>query len=105
VRFVAVDDAAAAERLRGLYLFVPSSELGELGEGEYWEHQLVGLEVHHVDGTELGILTAVIDRPGQDLWSIDTAWGEVLFPAARELVEEVDLDRRIVIVDPPEGLF
>lgn len=105
VRFGAVSDATAAESLRGQFLFIPTAELGELEEGEYWEHELIGLEVHHVDGTHVGTLAAVIDRPGQDLWSIDTPAGEVLFPAARELVREVNLDRHVVIIDPPEGLF
>lgn len=105
VRFDAVSDAAAAETLRGQFLFIPVRELGELQEGEYWEHELVGLDVHNVDGTRLGALAAVIDRPGQDLWSIDTSAGEVLFPAARELVREVNLEQRVVVIDPPEGLF
>lgn len=105
VRFDAVSDAAAAETLRGRFLFIPVGELGELREGEYWEHELVGLGVHHVDGTRIGTLAAVIDRPGQDLWSIDTSTGEVLFPAARELVREVNLEQRVVVIDPPAGLF
>lgn len=105
VRFEAVGDPSAAERLRGQFLFIAADQLGELDEGEYWEHELVGLAVRHVDGTELGKLAAVMDRPGQDLWSIETGAGEVLFPAARELVREIDLERRIVIIDPPEGLF
>ncbi len=105
VRFDAVSDAAAAEKLRGRFLFIPVGDLGELREGEYWEHELVGLDVRHVDGTHMGKLAAVIDRPGQDLWSINTPTGEVLFPAARELVREVNLEQRIVVIDPPEGLF
>lgn len=105
VRFSGFDDPANAETLRGMYLFVPVAELRRLGEDEFWEHELIGLAVRHVDGSELGILAAVIERPGPDLWTIETGRGGVLFPAAKELVRRVDLKRRVVIVDPPEGLF
>lgn len=105
VQFEGYGDATAAERLRGCYLFVPADQLGRLAEGQYWEHELVGLRVERVDGTELGSLAAVVDRPGPDLWSIRTPGGEVLFPAARELVVEIDVPGGRVVIDPPEGLF
>ena len=94
-----------AELLRDLLIFVGTDALEELSEGEFWEHELVGLSVVHRNGEVLGILGEVIDRPGQDLWSIKTPMGDVLFPAAEPLVVSIDVEAGTIVVDPPEGLF
>lgn len=95
-----------AERLRDWLVFVDASELGELpDEDAFWEHEVIGLEVVHRRGTALGRVREVFTRPAQDLWAVDTPAGEVLFPAAKELVVSVDLDAGRVVIDPPAGLF
>jgi 16S rRNA processing protein RimM len=94
-----------AELLRDLLIFVAKDALEELGEGEFWEHELVGLSVVRRDGRPLGTLAEVIDRPGQDLWSIQTITGDVLFPAAEALVISIDVEAGTIVIDPPEGLF
>ncbi len=95
-----------AETLRDWLIFVESSELGHLDEADaFWEHEIIGLDVVHRDGTALGKVQEVHTRPAQDLWAIDTPSGEVLFPAAKELVVSVDLEAGRVVIDPPGGLF
>ncbi|CAN5834542.1 ribosome maturation factor RimM [soil metagenome] len=95
-----------AEPLRDRLLFVDASEVDDLeDEDAFWEHEVVGLEVLRTDGRVLGRVAEVFSRPAQDLWSVDTGSGEVLFPAAKELVVSVDLDAGKVVIDPPEGLF
>ena len=106
VRFDGFSTMEDAETLRERLVFVQSWELDELeDEDAFWEHEVVGLEVRHRDGTRLGTVTEVLVRPAQDLWTVDTKSGEVLFPAAKELVVKLDLETRVVVVDPPEGLF
>lgn len=95
----------SAETLRDQLLFVPTDALGRLGEDEFWEHELVGMTVRRKDGTVLGQITGVLDRAAQDLWSVRTDKGEVLFPAAKQLVVSVDVNSRTAVIDPPEGLF
>ncbi|HEX2052679.1 MAG TPA: ribosome maturation factor RimM [Actinomycetota bacterium] len=106
VRFEGIGSMEQAEPLRELLLFVDSSELDELDdEDAFWEHQVVGLEVFDTAGAPLGTVREVFLRPAQDLWSIETPSGEVLFPAAKELVVSVDLEAGRAVVDPPAGLF
>lgn len=94
-----------AELLRDLMIFVGRDALEELGDGEFWEHELIGLSVVHRNGEVLGTLGEVIDRPAQDLWSIQTPRGDVLFPAAQPLVVSIDVEGGTIVIDPPEGLF
>lgn len=106
VRFDGVGSVEEAEPLREQLLFVDASEIEDLDdEDAFWEHEVVGLEVVDIAGAALGTVAGVHLRPAQDLWSIDTPKGEVLFPAAKELVVSVDLEEGRVVVDPPEGLF
>lgn len=105
---VTLDGAASleqAELLRGVLLFVPVSDLEELAADAFWEHQLVGMTVLHRCGATLGTVREVLDRPAQDLWSIETSSGTVLFPAASQLVISVDREAGVIVIDPPEGLF
>lgn len=104
VSFEDVGTRDAAERLRGS-LYVSSRELRSLEEGEYWPHDLVGCSVLTTNGSEVGRIEGVIDAPAQDLLVVSTPAGERFVPMVRELVVEVDLQRRRVIVSPPEGLF
>jgi 16S rRNA processing protein RimM len=54
VTFDAVPDRNAAERLHQRYLVAPLSDLAELADDELFYHQLLGMRVRTVDGTEIG---------------------------------------------------
>jgi 16S rRNA processing protein RimM len=105
VRFAGFEDRSQAEQLRGLDIFVGAEDLPELGQDEFWEHQIVGLVVLDTAGRRLGEITEVMSRGAQDLWRIETRAGSVLFPAAKQLVKSVDPQGGTAVVDPPAGLF
>ena len=105
LRFEQTSTLEEAEALRDRSIFVGTDSLDELAEDEFWEHELVGLAVVDTSGAVIGTLAEVIDRPAQDLWSISTPGGDVLFPAARELIVSVDTEKGEIVIDPPVGLF
>jgi len=105
VAFEGVADRTAAEALRGLRIFAHVAVLPELPDDVFWERDLVGLAVVDVEGTALGVISAVLSRAEQDLWEVETPGGPVLLPAAKGIVVSVDLGARRVTVDPPAGLF
>jgi 16S rRNA processing protein RimM len=107
VSFEGVADRTAAEALRGTYL------LAEAGDDEmpadpdeFYDHQLVGLAVVTTDGTSIGEVTEMLHLPGQDVVAVRRDVGrEVLVPFVAEIVPEVDLAGRRIVVDLPEGLL
>lgn len=105
IRFEGVTDRNAAEELRGADLTIPSQAAAPLPEGVYYPHQLQGCEVRDQAGTRLGTLVRVEDNPAHDHWIVLTQTDEVMLPAVREFIVDVDLDARVVTVSPPEGLF
>jgi 16S rRNA processing protein RimM len=104
VAFADVTDRSAAELLRGLDLTtegIPDS----IGEDEYHDSELVGLVAVDPGGTRLGEVTAVHHNPSQDLLVLRTDAGERLVPFVAELVPDVDLPGRRVVVNPIPGLL
>lgn len=94
-----------AEALRGAELRVPEHELQPLPEGAYYQFQLVGCEVVTSEGRRVGTIASIEGEPGNHRLSIDSDGGEVLVPLGAPIFEEIDLARRRVVIDPPDGLL
>ncbi|MCG6497657.1 ribosome maturation factor RimM [Kitasatospora sp. A2-31] len=107
LRFAGVKDRNAAEALRGTILIaeVDPEERPEDPE-EYYDHQLIGLDVVLLDGTPVGELTEVVHLPYQDLLTVKKPDGtEVLVPFVSRIVPTVDLENQRAVLDPPPGLI
>ncbi|MEU5365296.1 ribosome maturation factor RimM [Streptomyces sp. NPDC005925] len=107
LRFEGVRDRTGAEALRNTLLIadVDPEELPE-GEDEYYDHQLMDLDVVTVDGTQVGRITEISHLASQDLFVVERPDGtEVLIPFVQEIVTEIDLEEQRAIVDPPPGLI
>jgi len=96
-----VTTAAAAQRLVGAEICVPESRLPALAADEFYWHQLIGLEVVSVDGRRLGTIRQIIETGSNDVYVVQEGQEEVLIPALAEVVREVDLKRRLMVVDLP----
>jgi 16S rRNA processing protein RimM len=105
VKFAGVGDRTAAEGLRGAVLVVPESWLPELAEGEWWAYQLEGCEVRTASGRVLGIVKEVIPNPANDLWvAVDDEGNETLIPALADLLLDIDVNARTIVVRDVPGL-
>ena len=106
--FEEVGDRNAAERLRGREVLGPPVDLED--SDVYYAHELVGLPVRHVDGRDLGEVSALIELPeaaGYDLLEVARDGGSWLLPAAEEFAEVVEEEdgALVLVVDPPDGLL
>jgi 16S rRNA processing protein RimM len=102
-RFEEVPDRTAAEAARGILLYATvAADASPDDPDEYYDHQLVGLAVHDVDGTLLGEVTGLV-HGAQDLLAIRTPdRRDTLVPFVKALVPEVDVaGGRIVVADRP----
>jgi len=107
LRFAGVKDRNAAEALRGTVLIaeVDPDERPDDPE-EYYDHQLIGLDVVLLDGTPVGELTEVVHLPYQDLLTVERPDGtEVLVPFVTRIVPTIDLENQRAVIDPPPGLI
>ena len=102
VKFAGIDDRGGAEGLRGATLVVPESWLPPLPEGEWWSHQVVGCEVRTEGGRRLGVVTEVVANPARDLWVTVDEGVETLIPALADVLIDVDVaSKRILVRDVP----
>ncbi|TDW83682.1 ribosome maturation factor RimM [Kribbella sp. VKM Ac-2566] len=107
VKFAEVPDRTAAEQLRNLVIQseIDEDERPEDPE-EYYDRDLIGLAVRTTDGAEVGEVTDIVHLPAQDLLEIRrTAGNLVLVPMVEELVPEIDIDKRYVVVADRPGLL
>ncbi|GCB45717.1 ribosome maturation factor RimM [Streptomyces sp. NL15-2K] len=107
LRFEGVRDRNAAEALRNTLLIaeVDPEELPE-EEDEYYDHQLMDLDVVTKDGVEVGRITEISHLPSQDLFIVERPDGsEVMIPFVQEIVTEIDLEEQRAVIDPPPGLI
>lgn len=98
VKLSGVETREDAERLRGRFLEIPDDAEKELPPGEYYHHQLIGLAVESEGGQDLGRLTAVLERPANDVWVASQSGVEQLIPAISTAVLRVDLGAGKVVV-------
>jgi 16S rRNA processing protein RimM len=105
VRFVEVRDRTGAEALRGTSFTIDATQRRDLGEGEFWIEDLVGCDVVDQDGESIGVVESVEFGAAQDRLAVRTTSGLFEVPFVDAIVPEVDLERRTIVVTPPEGLF
>ena len=101
-----IEDRDAAEAVRGRWVTAEIDELEPLGEGEYYSHQLVGCLVSTEAGRAVGTVREIWAGGAADLLVVEDERGEQhLIPAAEELLREVDVEGRRIVMEVPPGLI
>ena len=77
----------------------------KLRGGAVYLHELIGLEVKTTDGTLVGTVLGYFELAHGILLEIRRGKETVLMPYRDEFIAEVNTDERVLVVDPPEGLF
>ncbi len=94
-----------AMRLTNRLLTAPRSEAAALSEGEYYTFDIIGLQVERVDGSVLGTVENVLRTGSNDVYAVRTSDGrELLVPALKRVVKEIDIRGGRIVVEPMEEL-
>ncbi|HEY1354286.1 MAG TPA: ribosome maturation factor RimM [Ktedonobacteraceae bacterium] len=101
-----IDNVQAAEALCHQRLLIPASQLAQLPPGRYYQHDILGLAVCLPDGRELGRIVDILQTGSNDVYVVREPSGkQVLIPAIREVVRQVDLIHHTMSIDPLPGLL
>ena len=104
LHFRGVEDRNAAEALRGLRLYVDESEIEPLPEGSWYWFQLLGLTVKE-KGRILGEIVEILPYTANDVYVVRRQnKKDLLIPALKDVVKQVDLDAKVMEVELPAGL-
>jgi 16S rRNA processing protein RimM len=105
VSFREITDRTEAERWRDRYFLVPSSELPAPEDDQVYVHELIDMRVILASGEELGTVIDVYDLPQGLTLDVRREKGTVMVPYNDRFVTGIDRERRVITVDPPEGML
>lgn len=92
------------QKFRQKKLFVTRENAVPLQENEYFIADLIGMSVRSDDGKELGIIKDVLQTGANDVYVVQTGKHELMIPAIRDCIKNVDMDQGMITVHLLPGL-
>ncbi len=106
VSFKELPDRTAVEIFRNVMVYMKSEDMPELPEGEFYTHELIGLEVVTDQGTKLGKLKEVLITGANDVYLVESPeQKDLLLPAIDEVILDIDHDKGVIQVHILPGLL
>lgn len=92
-----------AELYRGAEILLRKDALAR-EEGEFFWHEILGLRVFLDTGESIGRISRIISAHSNDIYVVE-GHREILIPATHEVVKEIDLENKKMVVSAMEGLL
>lgn len=106
IKFKGIENPEDANLLRNCYLVVDRDEEEPLEEGTYYIVDMIGLEVYTDEGEKLGILDDVFNSGSSDIYVVKNELGkQILLPAIEDVIKNIDMEQRKMIVHLIPGLM
>lgn len=94
------------EKFKGQNLYVSEDQMGELGEHEFYYHEIIGCAVLTEEGEELGKIKEILSPGANDVWVIQRKGKrDLLIPYIEDVVKVVDPAEKKVVIHIIEGLI
>lgn len=95
------DDSAveAAEARRDQVLYIDREHAAPLGEHENYIADLIGCQLVDTQGRAIGYLKDILQPGANDVYVVNTPEGELMIPALRHVILDVDTKSKIITVD------
>ncbi|MEA4811974.1 MAG: ribosome maturation factor RimM [Anaerolineaceae bacterium] len=104
ISFDGYNSPEEARALTNQELFIKTSDVPALPEGQFYHHELLGLDVYE-GSVFLGELTEILETKANDVFVIKNETGrELLLPDIPEVILKIDLEAQRVSVSVPDGL-
>ena len=104
VKLAGIDDRNAAEALRGGFVSISHDTVPDLPGDTYYSYQLIGCTVKNTEDHVIGKIVDVEEYPASEVLKIASDNEYMLLPAVKQIVLDVDIERKLVVVDPPDDI-
>lgn len=104
IKLAGIEDKEAASQLVGSSLWMPLEKRRKLPEGEYYWHDIIGLQAVTEEGRILGRIKSVFPTGSNDVYVCRGSGKEILLPAIDDVVQKIDLDHHVMVVRLLKGL-
>ena len=106
IKFKGIEKVEEAQNLQNSYLEIDRKDAKPLEEGVYYIVDLLGLEVYTEEGKLLGKIDDIYNTGSNDIYVVkDNLGKQVLLPAIKEVIKQVDLENKKIIVHILKGLI
>ena len=106
IKFKGIDKIEQAELLRNSYLTISRDSVEELEEGRYYIVDLLESEVYTDEQILLGILKDIFNTGSNDIYVVKNKQGkEILLPSIPDVIKEIDVENKKIIVHLLPGLI
>lgn len=106
LHFAGYDHINEVESFKGSYLKIAEHQLTDLAEDEYYYHEIIGCEVVTSDAGKIGKIKEILSPGANDVWVVNQPNGkDVFIPYIKEVVTDVDIKAKKVVIEPMEGLL
>lgn len=100
-----IGSVADAQQIVGGYIAVPENEVPVLGKDTWYHYEIIGIEVFTTDGMCLGRIEDILSTGSNDVYIVRENEREYLIPAIRDVIKEVDIKRRRMVIALVDGLI
>ena len=104
LKFKGIDDMDTANKYRQKSLYVTRENAVKLKKNEYFIADLIGISVTSDEGEELGTIEDVLQTGANDVYVIEKDGEEILLPAIKDCIKEVDIEAGTMTVHLLPGL-
>ena len=105
IKFKGIDKVEQAEMLRNSYLTVSRDSVEKIEEGRYYIVDLLGLEVYTDEQVLLGTLEDIFNTGSNDIYVVKDKQGkQILLPAIQDVIKQIDIENKKIIVHLLPGL-
>jgi 16S rRNA processing protein RimM len=98
IGFEGCDTPEDAQKYRGALIKIKESESPKLPDGVYYHYQIIGLGVYTINGDYLGQIKSIFETGSNDVYVVRGEDREYLIPAIRDVIREIDLKAKKMIV-------
>ncbi|MBW2264800.1 MAG: 16S rRNA processing protein RimM [Deltaproteobacteria bacterium] len=99
-----IESVDVAEQWRGAKIYVDKASLPPTEPGSFYWYQIIGLKVFTLNKRCLGHVEEILPTGSNDVYVVRDGKKEVLIPAIDSVVVEINLEKKFIKVDLPEGL-
>lgn len=104
IKFKGINSINEAEKYKNTYILVDRENFIKLPVGSYFIADIIGLHVIDINGEQLGIISDVISTGSNDVYIVKGDADEILIPALKSIVREINVCEGRMTVELPEGL-
>ncbi len=100
-----ITDINLAQLQKGKNVFAAENDLPPPAENEFYYRDVMGCEVFLTDGVRIGVVEEIIATGANDVFVVRGDGKEVLVPVIEDVVKEIDLDGKRVVIEAIPGLL